>query len=200
MLLTSLQQLVFPSRGCFGLLTPCATSLPPPHTNTLPACSPSAVFAFPSTTCCIWFPERKWGVWRLCEEADLNWSALFWSLSSIFLYPCALSVLTVCVCVCVRSRLQIWWTICQQVAFCSLQGDSGASVSLCAPLASLMMVLIGAVSRIMVGYCFKIPGTEDVIKNLNILIKNRSRLCNTELQADNKSTGGLSIFKILHSF
>lgn len=69
-------------------------------------------------------------------------------------------------------------------------------MSLWAPLASLMMVFIEAVSRLMVGYCFKIPGTEDFIKKINILIKNRSHLCairNHKLQP----IRGVSIFKIL---
>lgn len=167
MLLTSLQQLVFPSPGRFGLLTPCATSLPPPHTNTLPACSPSAVFTFPSTTLRRLIPRKEvrsvkivWGsrlkTEVLCFEVSLE--SFFYS--SLFLYLCTVSVFTVCVC----SRLQIRWNISQQAAFCPLQGDCGDSLSLSAPLASLMMVLIEAVSRIMVGYCFKIPGTEDFIK------------------------------------
>lgn len=62
----------------------------------------------------------------------------------------------------------------QQAAFCSLLGDSGDSVSLSAPLPSLMVVFMEAVSRIMIGYCFKIPSPEDYIKKLNILIENRS--------------------------
>lgn len=70
--------------------------------------SPSTVFTFPSTPCDVRFPERKWGVWRLCEvdqqleeKADFNWSVLFWSFSRCFSfsYLCAASVFTVCSCV-----------------------------------------------------------------------------------------------------